>query len=100
TITGSVPGALMPGSYPVLVVRTTPDGGYMQSAPATFAVTAFGGATMAPSTGPIGIPFTISGNGFGTYNGSNTRIRIGTLLAPLSVWNNTTISGSVPGLST
>ena len=100
TISGSVPGALMPGSYPVVVVRTTSDGGYMQSSSATFSVTSFGGATITPSTGPIGIPFTISGSGFGTYTGSNTRIRFGPLLAPLSLWNNTTISGSVPGLST
>jgi sugar lactone lactonase YvrE len=100
TITGSVPGNLSPGSYPVIVVRTTPDGGMVQTSSATFAVTAFGGATMTPSTGPIGIPFTISGTGFGTYNNSNTRIRFGPLLAPLNVWNNTTISGNVPGLST
>jgi sugar lactone lactonase YvrE len=100
TITGSVPGSLSPGGYSVIVVRTTPDGGLVQSSSATFAVTAFGGAAMTPSTGPIGIPFTISGNGFGTYNNSNTRVRFGPLLAPLSLWSDTSIQGNVPGLST
>ena len=48
----------------------------------------------------VGVPFTISGTGFGAYNGGNTRVRIGTLLAPLSVWNDATITGTIPGLST
>jgi sugar lactone lactonase YvrE len=99
TISGGVPGNLAPGNYPVVVVYDTPDGGLMQSSSATFQVTAPFAAQLSPSTGPIGIPFNITGSGFGTYNGSNTRIRIGPSLAPLSVWNNTKISGSVPGLA-
>jgi|GEM_PF-3925480 len=53
-----------------------------------------------PSTGPIGIPFAITGpGGFGSYAGANTQVFIGTTTAPLSVWNDTNIQGTIPGLA-
>jgi hypothetical protein len=100
TIKGTIPGALSPGSYPLVAVRLTADGGRVESSSMTFQVAVPFAAQMAPSTGPVGIPFTLTGSGFGAYAGSNTRVRIGGVLAPLSLWNDTTITGTIPGLST
>ncbi|MCR4296531.1 MAG: IPT/TIG domain-containing protein, partial [Elusimicrobia bacterium] len=58
------------------------------------------GPALTPPTGPIGIPFTVAGAGFGLYGGANTKIKFGTVSAPVSVWNDTTIKGTIPGLST
>lgn len=52
---------------------------------------------MTPSSAPIGAPFTITGSNFGTYGGANTRVKFGRVTAPVSVWNNFTITGTVPG---
>ena len=54
-------------------------------------------ASMTPSSAPVGAPFTILGTSFGTYNGSNTTVKFNGIAAPISVWNDTTITGSVPG---
>jgi hypothetical protein len=97
-IVATVPGEAPEGQVPVVVERATADGGLVQSATAYFEVTAPQTASITPSSGPIGVPFTITGTSFGAYNGSNTRIRFGDLLAPLTVWNDTTISGTVPGV--
>ncbi len=60
----------------------------------------FANYQLNPATGPIGIPFTITGSGFGAYAGANTEVLIGGATAPLSIWNDTNISGTIPGLST
>ena len=54
------------------------------------------GLALSPAIGPIGMPFSITGTGFGAYDGANTRVKFGLASAPLSVWNDTTISGTVP----
>lgn len=99
-IAGSVPGSLLPGLYPLYVERLTSDGGLVASNTVYFTVTAPFGASLSVSSGPIGVPFTITGTGFGSYAGANTVVLIGGKPAPLSVWNDTTISGSIPNLST
>jgi hypothetical protein len=98
-ITGTIPGAVPTGEQPVVVERITSDGGLIQSATVYFSVTGPLMGTLNPSTGPIGIPFTITGTNFGAYNGANTRIKFGEVIAPLSVWSDTSITGTVPGLS-
>jgi len=100
TIKGTVPGSLLPGTYPLLAQRRTSDGGLVLSNAVDFTVVAPFGAALSVSSGPIGVPFTITGSGFGTYSGANTLVLIGEMTAPLSVWNDTTITGTVPGLST
>lgn len=56
---------------------------------------------LAPSTGTIGVAFTITGTGFGTPNGDTTRVRFGAggSTAPITTWNNTQIAGIVPFVS-
>jgi hypothetical protein len=94
-IQGTVP-ALASGTYTLQVERL--QGGYSALSNAySFGVTASQIASMTPSSAPIGAPFTIAGASFGPYNGSNTRVKFNGLVAPISVWNDTTISGSVPG---
>ncbi|MEQ1920784.1 MAG: IPT/TIG domain-containing protein, partial [Elusimicrobiota bacterium] len=100
TITGTVPGGLMPGVQTVIVERRTSDGGLSRANTVYFEVTGLGLASLNPSTGPIGVPFAISGVGFGAYGGTNTRVKFGTTVAALSLWNDTTILGTVPPLST
>jgi hypothetical protein len=99
TITGTIPGAVPTGEQAVVVERITSDGGLIQSATVYFSVTGPLMGALNPSTGPIGIPFTITGTNFGAYNGSNTRVKFGEVIAPLSVWSDTSITGTVPGLS-
>jgi hypothetical protein len=98
TITGTIPGAAPSGLQPMVIERTTVDGGLAQSASVYFTVSGPALAGINPSTGPIGIPFTITGSNFGAYNGSNTRVKFGATLAPVSVWNDTAITGAVPGI--
>ncbi|MCX5794776.1 MAG: IPT/TIG domain-containing protein [Elusimicrobia bacterium] len=98
-IQGTIPGAVPSGDQPVVVQRQTADGGLAQSATIYFTVTGPVITAINPSTGPIGISFSITGTNFGTYNGPNTRVRFGSLLAPIGVWNNTLIQGTIPGLS-
>jgi hypothetical protein len=102
TISGTVPGGISGGPQPLVVQRVASDGGVVNSSSATFYVSAPMASSIVPSTGPIGVPFTISGSGFGNYAGSASQVRfgIGGSTAPLSVWNDSTISGSVPYLST
>ncbi|MBI5624770.1 MAG: IPT/TIG domain-containing protein [Elusimicrobia bacterium] len=99
-ITGTVPGGLLPGSKSVVVRRTATDSGLVESLPATFQVTGLFISLLDPATGAIGSPFTITGTEFGAYNGADTTVKFGTVAAPVSVWNNTTISGTVPAIST
>jgi hypothetical protein len=50
-----------------------------------------------PSSAPIGAPFAITGSNFGPYVGANTRVTFNGVVAPVSVWNDHNISGTVPG---
>lgn len=97
-IKGTVPGVLSPGVRTVIVERRTADGGLVQSGTAYFQVAGLMVSSLAPSSGPIGIPFTISGAGFGAFDGANTRVRFGVSTAALSLWNDTTIAGTIPAL--
>jgi hypothetical protein len=99
-IAGAVPGALAPGVYPVVVQRRTSDGGLSVSNTVYFEVLGLGLSALSPASGPIGVPFTISGTGFGAYAGGNTRVKFGGAVAALSLWNDATISGTVPALDT
>ncbi len=99
TIVATVPGSLTPGVKEVIVRRQTADGGVADSAPLSFEATALAIGSLNPSTGPIGIPFSITGSGFGPFNGTNTRVKFGLIPAPISVWNDSTIAGTVPGLA-
>lgn len=99
-IVGTVPGVLSPGSYPVQVQRKASGGGVVLSNAVNFDVLALGLASVTPSTGPIGISFSLAGSGFGTYAGGNTQVLIGGTAAAVSVWNDTNIQGLIPALST
>ncbi|MBI5743101.1 MAG: IPT/TIG domain-containing protein, partial [Elusimicrobia bacterium] len=61
------------------------------------AVIAVPPAEILPSSGPIGVPFTITGTGFGTYSAATTKVLVGGVAAPLTLWNDTQIKGTVPG---
>lgn len=97
-IKGTVPGVLSPGVRTVIVERRTADGGLVQSGTAYFQVAGLMVSSLTPSSGPIGIPFTIAGAGFGAYDGANTRVKFGVSTAALSLWNDTTIKGTIPAL--
>jgi|GEM_PF-1277380 len=97
-IKGTVPGGLATGQYPVLVERRTADGGLMHSPAMSFTVLAVDAASMTPVAGPIGLPFTIHGAGFGNYSAGWTRVLIGGTTAPLTLWSDTQIKGTVPGV--
>jgi len=97
-INGTVPGGLSSGLYPVLAERRTTDGGLMSSNTMYFEVLAVDAASMTPVAGPIGLPFTIYGTGFGNYSAGWTRVLIGGTTAPLTLWSDTQIKGTVPGI--
>ncbi|MEW5906313.1 MAG: IPT/TIG domain-containing protein, partial [Elusimicrobiota bacterium] len=96
-IKGTVPGGLATGQYPVLVERKTADGGVMHSPEMSFTVLAVDASSMTPVAGPIGMPFTIYGTGFGNYSAGWTRVLIGGTTAPLTLWTDGQIKGTVPG---
>ncbi|MCR4296052.1 MAG: IPT/TIG domain-containing protein, partial [Elusimicrobia bacterium] len=100
TITATVPGSLTQGVQELVAVRRNADGGLSSSNTAYFTVTDLSIASVSPSTGAIGIPFTISGSEFGVFLGANSRVRFGVSTAAVSVWNDTTISGTIPTLAT
>ncbi|HOI43270.1 MAG TPA: IPT/TIG domain-containing protein, partial [Elusimicrobiales bacterium] len=54
-------------------------------------------ASITPSSGPIGLPFNITGSGFGTYSAGTTLALIGGATAPLTLWTDAQIKGTVPG---
>ncbi len=99
TIVGTVPGSLAVGAHAALV-RRTEGAGVSDSNAVAFLVTGTSVGALSPSFGPIGAPFTLTGTQFGAYDGANTRVKFGAVVAALSVWNDTTISGTVPPLST
>lgn len=95
-IQGTVPGSLGAGDYSVSVARQL-NGGEVESSTLTFSVTEPVAYSMTPSSGPIGLPFTIAGDNFGNYVANYTRVLIGGAAAPLTLWSTTTIKGSIPG---
>jgi hypothetical protein len=96
-IQGTVPGGLASGQHPVLVERRTSDGGLMQTSPMTFEVVNVDVASMTPVAGPIGLPFTIYGAGFGNYSAGYTKVLLGGTTCPLTLWTDTQIKGTIPG---
>jgi hypothetical protein len=99
-ITGTVPGGLTPGTYPVQVEIMASGGGLVLSNTTYFQVTGINLVSVTPSSGPIGVPYSLSGSGFGAYAGANTQVLIGGTTTTLSVWNDTNIQGNVPALAT
>ncbi|MDO8632172.1 MAG: IPT/TIG domain-containing protein, partial [Phycisphaerales bacterium] len=96
------PFALSVGTHTVLFVVNDAVGNGEEAVFSSYVVVAAPAppVVLIPSTGPIGVPFTISGSSFGAYEGSSTRVKFGIAVAPLSVWNDATITGTIPGLST
>jgi len=97
-IQGTVPGSLAADDYQAIVERTL-NGGQVQSTPLAFRVAAPVAYTLAPSSGPIGLPFTITGENFGNYVANYTKVLIGGATAPLTLWSTTSIKGTVPALA-
>ena len=95
-IQGTIPGALTPGDYDLVVAREL-NGGIITTQPAAFKVVAPELALVAPSSGSIGIPFTITGSNFGNYVANYTKVLIGGAIAPLTLWTDTKIQGTIPG---
>ncbi len=98
-IQGTIPGSLGEGEYPVVVERTL-NGGQVQSSTLTFSVALPVAYTLSPSSGPIGLPFTIQGLNFGNYVANYTKVLIGGATAPLSLWTDSKIQGTIPGALT
>ena len=98
TISGTVPG-LSTGTYSLSIQRAPADGGLMSITPFSLQVIAPSPTGLSPSSGPIGVPFTVTGSGFGPYSGYQTQMLFDGKPAPLSLWTDATISGTVPSLS-
>jgi hypothetical protein len=96
-IKGTIPGTLAPGQYPVVVGRMTADGGAVQTGELSFEVVGVNVASMTPVAGPIGMPFIIYGANFGNYAAGLTKVLIGGATAPLTLWSDTQIKGTIPG---
>jgi len=96
-IKGTIPGNLAPGQYPVVVGRMTADGGVVQTEALSFEIVGVNVASMTPVAGPIGLPFTIYGAGFGNYLAGYAKVLIGGTTCPLTLWTDTKIQGIVPG---
>ncbi|MDQ7774178.1 MAG: IPT/TIG domain-containing protein [Elusimicrobiales bacterium] len=96
-IKGTIPGNLTPGQYPVVVGRMTADGGAVQTEALGFEVVGVNVTSMTPVAGPIGMPFIIYGANFGNYAAGFTKVLIGGATAPLTLWSDTQIKGTIPG---
>ncbi|MDO8805229.1 MAG: IPT/TIG domain-containing protein [Elusimicrobiota bacterium] len=96
-IQGTIPGSLASGQYPVVVGRRTADGGAVQTDPLIFEVAGVNISSIAPTAGPIGMPFTIYGGNFGNYSAGYTKALIGGIAAPLTLWTDSKIQGTIPG---
>ncbi|MCM2267179.1 MAG: IPT/TIG domain-containing protein [Elusimicrobiales bacterium] len=95
-IKGTVPGTLASGTYEVAVEREL-NGGLARSATVAFTLNAPSVAAVLPSSGAIGVPFTINGATFGNYVANYTKVLIGGTTCPLTLWTDTQIKGTVPG---
>ncbi|MFA6253469.1 MAG: IPT/TIG domain-containing protein, partial [Patescibacteria group bacterium] len=93
TIKGTVPGALPPGEYPVSVTRGTTTITEVQPFTVTLPVV----YALTPSSGPIGMPFVLTGASFGNYKAGYTRVLIGGATAQITSWTDLTIKGKAPG---
>jgi hypothetical protein len=52
--------------------------------------------SMSPVWGNPGTAFILYGHGFGLYNGTNTKVKVGGIAASLSLWSDTQIRGIIP----
>ncbi len=95
-IQGTIPGALGPDEYPVIVEREL-NGGVVQSSALAFVVSTPTAYNITPSSGPIGMPFTINGESFGNYSVAYTGVLINGATVPLTLWTDTQIKGTIPG---
>ncbi|HOI43021.1 MAG TPA: IPT/TIG domain-containing protein, partial [Elusimicrobiales bacterium] len=95
-IKGTIPGTIAPGVHEVLVEREL-NGGLVRSATAAFDLRNMEADWIAPSSGPIGMPFTIAGSGFGNYVANYTTVLMGGTTCPLTLWTDGQINGTVPG---
>ena len=95
-ISGTIPGSLAAGDYPMVVERAL-NSGVVDSSTLTFTVATLVAYTLIPSSGPIGLPFTITGLNFGNYVANYTKVLIGGTTAPLTLWTDTKIQGTIPG---
>ncbi|MBP7795239.1 MAG: hypothetical protein KA059_00460, partial [Elusimicrobiales bacterium] len=55
-------------------------------------------SNITPSSGPIGVPFTITGESFGNYISGKTNVLFGDTTAYLTLWTDTKIQGQVPSI--
>lgn len=97
TIHCAVPGTLAPGNYPLTVERRTADGGLARVPASTFTVRLPVVASVAPSSGPIGVPFNILGSGFGNRAAGLTSVLLNGTTIPVLSWTDSRIRASVPG---
>jgi hypothetical protein len=95
-IKATVPGSLVPGVY-ALVIERELNGGTVASGTVIFEVAAINLSSMTPVAGPIGVPFTLYGSGFGNYRAGYTRVLMGGTTTPVTLWSDTQIKGTVPG---
>jgi len=96
-IQGTIPGTIGNGAQAVIVRRKTADGGLVESSSGTYTVSGIEISSVTPPSGPIGIAFTINGVNFGTYNGTNTKVKFCGMAAPVTSWTDVQIKGTIPG---
>ncbi|HOX22513.1 MAG TPA: IPT/TIG domain-containing protein, partial [Elusimicrobiales bacterium] len=96
-IKGTIPGAPA-GDCELAIERVTADGGLMRGT-TVFAIAGPVITSMSTSTAPIGLPITLNGANFGTYNGSYTRVKINGVVMPVTSWTDSRIQGTVPGIA-
>jgi len=92
TIVVSVPSGASSGNVTAQMVLTTTAA---VSNGVNFTVTTPSISVVSPSSGPIGIPLTIAGAGFGSTKGTSTVTILGATATPSS-WSNTAIVVPVP----
>ncbi|MFA7009513.1 MAG: IPT/TIG domain-containing protein, partial [Elusimicrobiales bacterium] len=96
SIKALVPGKLSSGDYELAIEREQA-GWIVRSSTAALTVADPEMGIITPSSGPIGLPFTITGTGFGNYKAGYTRVLLGDTTAPITSWTDTAIKGTVPG---
>ncbi|MBI2787280.1 MAG: fibronectin type III domain-containing protein [Elusimicrobia bacterium] len=71
------------------------------STPGIYVILGTPAATLAPASGVAGSAFAISGNGFGVFSGTSTRVRFGAggPLAPVASWSSLAISAVAPDVA-
>ncbi len=95
SITATVPSSLSTGTaYPV----TVSVGGMASNAVNITIIAAAVITGISPTSGWAGSSITISGNNFGSSQGSST-VALGTNSAAISSWSNTSITAAVPAIA-